>query len=479
MKLERVLLQSLPESDSHSKAGSCGLLGRLIIVGPYVEGVDTAFPLDDRPRPKHRLPPATSINDISLSIISQTTLQQQRGGVPPPSRNSELRPDGKAKQMENRLIDVDTSRRKINIMPPSKCLLQLKSHDQFERPRRHDLGPLARSPVQQSNCFFPHDEDDEESGPAPQHKSPVSPQIQSEVPAKRTRDEGTTNRDEDFRRSGLSRPLPFQHVPGPHETVPKTQVGDPDRGITLLKASTTNEADLYFTRGPIIVGYAAATFCLTILGYSVALEATYSLAYILTYTLSIVLCIVVFVMLCWHLWSVSRGDYCRGIEDHEAYKRIAKDRGDNFVNFYDLGKSTNLRLFFNIGPNGCPSYTLVLPLRIMPYTDGPLWAAKFDLDDDLEYNDLKLDHCITILEVPQNPPFNTITLHPIVQMDDVDRELIEGAVRLKASTISVMEDIGAEQNKLQLARQSRQELKLNRAASSNQVYPYYRLLPSY
>ncbi|KAG0696871.1 hypothetical protein DFH29DRAFT_857566 [Suillus ampliporus] len=114
------------------------------------------------------------------------------------------------------------------------------------------------------------------------------------------------------------------------------------------------------------------------------------LAYILTYTLSVVLCIVVFVMLCWHLWGVSCGDYRRGIEDHEVYKRIAKDRGDNFVNFYDLGKSTNLRLFFNIGPNGCPSYTLVLPLRIMPYTDGPSWAAKFDLDDDLEYNDLKL-----------------------------------------------------------------------------------------
>ncbi|KAG0709671.1 kinase-like domain-containing protein [Suillus ampliporus] len=159
-------------------------------------------------------------------------------------------PMERRKQMENRLIDVDTSRRKMNAMPPSKCLLQLKSHDclrniplaihppanlrhlhlaglistllEFERPRRQDLGPLG-SPVRQSNCFFPRDEDDEESGPAPQHKSPVSPQIPSEVPAKRTRDEGTTDRDEDFRGSGLSRPLPFQHVPGPRETVPKTK----------------------------------------------------------------------------------------------------------------------------------------------------------------------------------------------------------------------------------------------------------------
>lgn len=50
--------------------------------------------LDDRPRLKHRLPPATSINDISLSI-SQTTIQQHRGDIPPPSRDSDLSLNGK------------------------------------------------------------------------------------------------------------------------------------------------------------------------------------------------------------------------------------------------------------------------------------------------------------------------------------------------------------------------------------------------
>jgi hypothetical protein len=52
---------------------------------------------DDRPRPKHRLPPATSINDISLSI-SPTTIQQHRGGIPPPSRDSDLPLNGKPRR---------------------------------------------------------------------------------------------------------------------------------------------------------------------------------------------------------------------------------------------------------------------------------------------------------------------------------------------------------------------------------------------
>ncbi|KAG0702825.1 DHHC palmitoyltransferase-domain-containing protein [Suillus ampliporus] len=129
-----------------------------------------------------------------------------------------------------------------------------------------------------------------------------------------------------------------------------------------------------------------STFCLSILGYSAALEAiglTYSnnwpymvpqLAYILTYMLSVVLCLAVFIMLCWHLWGVTRGETTVEAQDHEIYRRIAKDRGDNFVNSYDLGKSTNLRLFFNVGPDGYPWYTLILPLRIMPYTDGRSWA---------------------------------------------------------------------------------------------------------
>ncbi|KAG0696870.1 hypothetical protein DFH29DRAFT_1004192 [Suillus ampliporus] len=147
MKLERVLLQSLPESDSHSKAGSCGLLGRLIIVGPYVEGVDTAFPLDDRPRPKHRLPPATSINDISLSIISQTTLQQQRGGVPPPSRDSELRPNGKAK------TNGKQANRCRHFSPENECYAAEQMPPPAKVPRSSTKHPFGDSPTSQPPSF--------------------------------------------------------------------------------------------------------------------------------------------------------------------------------------------------------------------------------------------------------------------------------------------------------------------------------------
>jgi len=52
------------------------------------------------------------------------------------------------------------------------------------------------------------------------------------------------------------------------------------------------------------------------------------LAYILTYMLSVVICIAVFIMLCWHLWGIARGETTVEAQDHEVYKRIAKDRGD-------------------------------------------------------------------------------------------------------------------------------------------------------
>ncbi|OAX42724.1 zf-DHHC-domain-containing protein [Rhizopogon vinicolor AM-OR11-026] len=138
-----------------------------------------------------------------------------------------------------------------------------------------------------------------------------------------------------------------------------------------------------------------STFWLSILGYSQALEAlglnftnhwpymVPQLAYILTYMLSVVLCISVFIMLSWHLWAVARGETSVEAQDHEVYKRIAKDRGDHFVNSYDLGKSTNLRLFFNVGRGGYPWYTLILPLRIMPYTDGCSWARREGLERHL------------------------------------------------------------------------------------------------
>ncbi|THU83167.1 hypothetical protein K435DRAFT_766021 [Dendrothele bispora CBS 962.96] len=36
----------------------------------------------------------------------------------------------------------------------------------------------------------------------------------------------------------------------------------------------------------------------------------------------------------------------------------------------------NLKLFFDIGEGGYFIYTLFIPFRILPYTDGRLWARR-------------------------------------------------------------------------------------------------------
>jgi len=111
------------------------------------------------------------------------------------------------------------------------------------------------------------------------------------------------------------------------------------------------------------------------------------LCFIISYILSVVMCIAVLVMLLWHLWGVAGGETSVEAQDHAVYRKVAKDRGEialqTFVNSYDLGVRKNLALFFNIGPNGYPLYTLFLPFRIMPYTDGYSWARRRGLERHL------------------------------------------------------------------------------------------------
>ncbi|KAG6328269.1 hypothetical protein ID866_10819 [Astraeus odoratus] len=101
-----------------------------------------------------------------------------------------------------------------------------------------------------------------------------------------------------------------------------------------------------------------------------------SFCFIGTYVLSVVLCLAVLIMLLWHIWGIASGETSVESQDHEIYRKVAKERGETFVNSYDVGKRANLTLFFNVGPNGYPLYTLLLPLRIMPYTDGFSWARR-------------------------------------------------------------------------------------------------------
>ncbi|KAF8126947.1 DHHC palmitoyltransferase-domain-containing protein [Boletus edulis] len=107
------------------------------------------------------------------------------------------------------------------------------------------------------------------------------------------------------------------------------------------------------------------------------------LCFIMSYILSVVMCFAVLIMLLWHIWGVVRGETSVEAQDHKVYQRNAKERGEAFVNSYDLGVRKNLVLFLNIGPNGYPFYTLFLPFRIMPYSDGHSWARRHGLERHL------------------------------------------------------------------------------------------------
>jgi len=99
-------------------------------------------------------------------------------------------------------------------------------------------------------------------------------------------------------------------------------------------------------------------------------------AFSLFYILSVVLCLAVGIMMSYHMWGVCKAETSVDSHDHSVYRKVAKERGGAFENSYDLGKLKNLEVFFNIGRDGYPLYTLILPLRILPYTDGRSWPRK-------------------------------------------------------------------------------------------------------
>ena len=136
-----------------------------------------------------------------------------------------------------------------------------------------------------------------------------------------------------------------------------------------------------------------STFCFNILGFTKAKDAmgfTWPMIwpyhmpatlFVMIYILCVVLCFAVGVMLSFHLWGVAKGETSVEAQDHEHYAKVAKSRGETFVNCYDMGKRKNLELFFNMGPSGGYSITtLFFPFRIMPYTDGRAWARKGGLE---------------------------------------------------------------------------------------------------
>lgn len=98
--------------------------------------------------------------------------------------------------------------------------------------------------------------------------------------------------------------------------------------------------------------------------------------YVLIYVMALALGFAVSIMLFWHLYLVSSAESTVENYDFARYREVAKTRGTEFVNSYDLGRMKNLTLFFNLGPSGYPLYTLLLPLRCAPCSDGVSWTRR-------------------------------------------------------------------------------------------------------
>ncbi|KAF7296177.1 Palmitoyltransferase [Mycena chlorophos] len=100
--------------------------------------------------------------------------------------------------------------------------------------------------------------------------------------------------------------------------------------------------------------------------------------FLLTYLLAGVMSLAVGIMLSFHLRGIALGETSVEGHDNEVYRRVASQRGETFVNSYDLGsRRANLELVFNVGEGGEYGWwTILLPVRVRPYTDGWEWARR-------------------------------------------------------------------------------------------------------
>jgi len=104
-----------------------------------------------------------------------------------------------------------------------------------------------------------------------------------------------------------------------------------------------------------------------------------------------VLSIAVLIMLLWHLRLVMMGETTVENYDNDSYRRLTKERGEHFVNCFDLGWKRNLWNFFNL--DEYPIYAMMLPMRVAPYTDGRTWEKRegYDRHGGLEERDEMTD----------------------------------------------------------------------------------------
>ncbi|KAG5645107.1 hypothetical protein DXG03_006921 [Asterophora parasitica] len=143
-----------------------------------------------------------------------------------------------------------------------------------------------------------------------------------------------------------------------------------------------------------------STFCVTALGYKQLFEAlgiTYTpwpyhvpeFAYVITYLLSVVLFLAVGIMLSYHLYNIAWAETSVEAQDHDVYRKKAKSRAEvgNGGTYSFSSTSEKLDSMFHLhtpDPQSSflpsPLYTLFVPFRINPYTDGRSWARREGYD---------------------------------------------------------------------------------------------------
>ncbi|KAH8822858.1 DHHC palmitoyltransferase-domain-containing protein [Flagelloscypha sp. PMI_526] len=133
----------------------------------------------------------------------------------------------------------------------------------------------------------------------------------------------------------------------------------------------------------VIAGYStiAEAFTLSVVSLTKWPHRSPQVIFMLAYILSFVIMFAIGIMGGYHLSIIMYGETSVEAQDFLYYTKMAKERGDHFVNSYDLGKRKNLELFFNVGQLGqYPIWSLFLPLRTQPYTDGRSWARREGYD---------------------------------------------------------------------------------------------------
>ncbi|SPO26983.1 uncharacterized protein UTRI_10448_B [Ustilago trichophora] len=97
----------------------------------------------------------------------------------------------------------------------------------------------------------------------------------------------------------------------------------------------------------------------------------------LLFILALVMGLALAVMAGWQVILVGRGETSVESQDNAHYRELAKKRGQEFVNVYDVGWRRNIELFFNVGPGSAFGWhTIFLPVRIPPYSDGWHFAKR-------------------------------------------------------------------------------------------------------